>query len=164
MTEKGNNLEAQLDVYARLYRDLFAGGEIVYDDKARSLILRKYGLFWQTRLWFSTAFEYSKVGDKETLDTSFYHIVNPWTVIGSTFSYNTQFRKIGVTTAVAHAVDDNISYKARVNNHGDVDFLLRGRLSPSLTAEFTSGCNLSGFFHGKTHDEAYSGLNFKFTL
>lgn len=69
-----------------------------------------------------------------------------------------------MNTAVAHALDDNISYKARVNNHGDVDFLLRSRLSPSLIAEFTSGCNLSGFFHGKTHDEAYTGLNFKFTL
>lgn len=46
MTERGNNLEAQLDVMARVYKDIFAGGEIVYDDKAKSLILRKYGLFW----------------------------------------------------------------------------------------------------------------------
>lgn len=164
MTEKGNNLEAQLDLYAKLYRDIYAGGEIIYDDKAKSLIFSKYGLFWQARLFFSAALEYSKVGDKETIDASFYHIANPFTVIGSTFSYNTQFHKIGVTTAISHNVDENISYKGRVNNHGDIDFLLRGKISPTLTAEFTSGCNLSGFFHAKTHDEAYTGLNFKFSL
>lgn len=61
-------------------------------------------------------------------------------------------------------MDANISYKGRVNNHGDVDLLLRSRLTPTLSADFTTGCNLSGFFHGKTHNEAYTGLNFKFSL
>lgn len=164
MTERGNNLEAQVDLFANVYRDVYAGGEVIYDDKAKSLILSKYGLWWLARPAFSTAFEYSKVGDLETLDASFFHIANPNTIIGSTFSYNTQFHKIGVTTAVAHTVDENISWKARVNNHGDTDFAVRGKITPSLQAEFTAGCNLSGFFHGKTHDEAYSGVNFKFTL
>ena len=164
MTEKGNNLEAQVDVLAKVYRDVYAGGEIIYDDKAKSLILSKYGLLWRARPFFTTALEYSKVGDKETLDASFFHIANPSTIIGSTFSYDTSIRKIEVQTAIAHTVDENVTYKGRVNNHGDIDLTLKGRLSPSLTAEFSTGCNLSGFFHGKTHDEAYSGINFKFVL
>lgn len=77
MTEKGNNLEAQLDVYTKLYKDLSAGGEIIYDDKAKSLILSKYGLVWNTKDGFSAAVEYSKVGDKESVDASFFHQGSP---------------------------------------------------------------------------------------
>jgi hypothetical protein len=128
------------------------------------LILSKYGVFWQTRPAFATAVEYSKIGDKETVDASFFHIANPNTTVGSTFSYDTKINKIGVTTALSHAVDENVSLKSRVNNHGDIDLMVKGKLSPSLTAEFTTGCNISGFFHAKTHNEAYSGINLKFTL
>jgi len=46
MTEKGNNLEAQVDLFANVYRNVYAGGEIIYDDKAKSLILSKYGVWW----------------------------------------------------------------------------------------------------------------------
>jgi hypothetical protein len=164
LTEKGNNLEVQVDLLAKVYRDIYAGGELIYDDKAKSLILSKYGLFWKVTNSFSSAVEYSKVGDKETVDASFFHAANPNTTVGSTFSYDTKVHKIGVTTALSHTVDENVSLKSRVNNHGDVDLSLKGKLSSSLTAEFSTGCNLSGFFHGKTHNEAYSGVNFKIDL
>jgi hypothetical protein len=164
MTEKGNNLEAQVDVYAKVYKNIYAGGEIIYDDKAKALILSKYGLFCKVQKGFNLALELSKVGDKQTVDGSFYHQANPNTTVGSTFSYDLQFHKIGVTTAVQHKIDESTSVKARVDNLGTTDIVLRGKLSPNLEASFQTGCNLSGFFHGKTHDEAYSGVNFKITL
>lgn len=65
---------------------------------------------------------------------------------------------------MAHRVDEATSLKGRINNHGDADLVVRGIVTPSLITEFSAGCNLSGFFHGKTHDEAYTGVNFKFVL
>lgn len=67
-------------------------------------------------------------------------------------------------SAVEHKVDASTSIKARVDNLGATDFVVSGRINPTLEASFHTGCNLSGFFHGKTHDEAYSGVNFKFVL
>lgn len=164
MTERGNNLEAQIDVLAKLYRGVYGGGELIYDDKAKSVILSKYGLFWKAQKNFNIALELNQIGDKQTLDASFYHQANPNTTVGTTFSYDTQIRKIGVTTAVSHRVDEATSIKTRVNNHGEADIVLRGTLTPTLIAEFSAGCNLSGFFHGKTHDESYTGINLKFVL
>lgn len=126
--------------------------------------MSKYGLFWQVRPDFASALEYSKVGDQENVDASFFHKANPNTTVASTFSYDTKTHKVGVTTALSHTVDENVDFKTRVNNVGEIDLALQGRLSSSLTAEFTTGLNVSGFFHGKTHHEAYSGVNFKFTL
>lgn len=59
MTEKGNNLEAQVDVLARLTKNVYGGGEIIYDDKAKSLILSKYGLFWKVEKNYTLSAEYN---------------------------------------------------------------------------------------------------------
>jgi Eukaryotic porin len=164
MTEKGNNLEAQLDIYSKLYKDLSAGGEVIYDDKAKSLILSKYGLLWDVTENFSAALEYSKVGDKESVDASFFHQANPNSSVGSVFSYDTTTHKVGVTSSLSHIVDENVSLKSRINNLGDLDASIKSKLSQNLTAEYHAGFNLSGIFHGKTHNEAYSGINLAFTF
>ena len=164
MTEKGDNLEAQLDIYSKLYKEISAGGNIIYDDKAKSLILSKYGLVWDVTQNFSAAVEYNKVGDKESVDASFFHQGSPNTAIGSVFSYDTTSRKVGVTSSLSHVVDQNVSLKSRVNNLGDLDASIKGKLSENLTANFHAGFNLSGIFHGKTHNESYSGLNLAFTF
>ena len=162
MTEKGNNLEAQFDIFSRIYRDLSFGGEVIYDDKAKTVILSKYGLIWNARKNFSAALEYSQVGDKQTVDASVFHASNPNTSVGSIFSFDTQTKKVEVKTAVSHDVDENVTLKSRINNLGDLDVSVQSKLSPNLTAEFSTGLNLSGIFHGKTHDEAYSGVNLSF--
>lgn len=96
MTEKANNLEAQLDVVARLTKNVYGGGEIIYDDKAKSLILRKYGLFWKAAKNFNFALEYHQVGDKNTIEASAYHKTSSTTRVGSHFSFDTQFKKLAV--------------------------------------------------------------------
>lgn len=83
MTEKANNLEAQVDVLARLTKNVYGGGEIIYDDKAKSLILSKYGLFWKAAKNFSLSLEYNQVGDKNTVEAAVYHKANENTTVGS---------------------------------------------------------------------------------
>lgn len=121
MTEKGNNLEAQIDLFSKIYRNLSFGGEVIYDDKAKTVILSKYGLIWDARRNFSAALEFSQVGDKQTVDASVFHAPSPATSVGSIFSYDTQTKKVEVKTALSHAVDENVSLKSRVNNLGDLD-------------------------------------------
>lgn len=89
MTERGNNLEAQVDILAKLYKGVYGGGELIYDDKAKSVILSKYGLFWKAQKNFNIALELNQIGDKQTVDASFYHAANPNTTVGTTFSYDT---------------------------------------------------------------------------
>jgi hypothetical protein len=79
-------------------------------------------------------------------------------------SYDCNFKKIGISTAVEKSIDEATSLKARVNNFGNTDLVLKSRLSTNLTAKFTTGGNISGFFQGKAHDEAYSGINFRLTF
>jgi len=54
--------------------------------------------------------------------------------------------------------------KGRVDNFGSLDLAVSSHLSSNLKATFTTGMNASGIFHGKTHDESYAGVQFKFTL
>lgn len=51
-----------------------------------------------------------------------------------------------------------------MDNLGAADLTLTGRISPYLTATFATGANVSAIFHGKAHNEAYSGVNFKFSI
>lgn len=59
MTERGNNLQAQFDLLMRLTKNVYGGGEVIYDDKAKSLILSKYGLFWKAAKNFNLSLEYN---------------------------------------------------------------------------------------------------------
>lgn len=83
MTEKGNNLEAQIDLLARLSKNVYGGGEIIYDDKAKSMILSKYGLFWKADKNYNLSVEYNQIGDKKTVEGCVYHKASPTTTIGS---------------------------------------------------------------------------------
>jgi hypothetical protein len=83
MTEKGNNLEASWDVLARLTKNVYAGTSMMYDDKAKSLILCKYGLFWKAYKNFNLSLEYNQTGDRSSIDGTFFHRINATTLIGS---------------------------------------------------------------------------------
>lgn len=48
----------------RLTKNVYGGGELIYDDKAKSLILRRYGLFYKYNKACNMSLEYSLVGDK----------------------------------------------------------------------------------------------------
>jgi len=66
------------------------------------------------------------VGDKCNVAGNIFHKVNALTTVGSTFNYDCQFKKIGVTTALKHVLDGNTSVAARVDNLGAADILLTG--------------------------------------
>jgi hypothetical protein len=150
MTEKGNSMEAQVDILARLTKNVYGGGELIYDDKAKSLILSKYGLFWKYNKDFGLGLELSKVGDT--------------TSIGANFSLDTTTRKISAKTALHKKLDENTSAQSRIDNLGNVDLLLKSKLTSNLEATFSTGANVSAIFHGKTHGDTYSGVQFKFSL
>jgi hypothetical protein len=48
----------------RLTKNVYGVGELIYDDKAKSLILRRYGLFYKYNKACNMSLEYSLVGDK----------------------------------------------------------------------------------------------------
>lgn len=164
MTEKGNNLEAQIDILARLTKNVYGGTELIYDDKAKGLIFLKYGLFWKVEKNFNVGVEYNHIGDKYSLDGSVYHRATPLTSVGSTFSLDFNTKKIGMKAAFNHTLDAHTAIKTRVDSFGALDVTATAKISDKLTASFTTGGNISAFFSGKTNDEAYSGLNFKFSL
>jgi hypothetical protein len=164
MTEKGNNLEAQVDLLARLAKNIYGGTELVYDDKAKALILLKYGLFWKAQKNFNLGLEYNHIGDRQSLDGTIYHKASAYTKIASSFSLDMASKKIGLKTAVEHELDAKTTLKSRIDNFGALDLALTSSLSDKLSATFSTGGNLSGFFSGKSSDESYSGLSFKFSL
>jgi hypothetical protein len=164
MTEKGNSMEAQVDILARLTKNVYGGGELIYDDKAKSLILSKYGLFWKYNKDFGLGLELSKVGDKQSIEYNCYHQPSDTTSIGANFSLDTTTRKISAKTALHKKLDENTSAQSRIDNLGNVDLLLKSKLTSNLEATFSTGANVSAIFHGKTHGDTYSGVQFKFSL
>ena len=137
---------------------------MIYDDKAKALIMLKYGLFWKAQKNFNLGLEYNHIGDKTSLDGTVYHNVNPFTKIGSTFSLDFTSKKIGMKTAIETKLDETTTVKSRIDNFGALDLVFSSRLSDKLEASFSTGGNMSAFFSGRSNDEAYSGLAFKFTL
>ena len=57
----------------RLTKNVYGGGEIIYDDKAKTLILSRYGLFYKYNKACNMSLEYSKVGDKQTVNCTLTH-------------------------------------------------------------------------------------------
>lgn len=79
---------AQADLIARLTKALYGGAKIIYDDKARSLEMIKYGLFFKAQKNFLIGLEYSQTGDKCSIDASINHKVDIDTQVGSLISYD----------------------------------------------------------------------------
>lgn len=84
----------------RLTKSVYGGGEIIYDDLAKSLILSKYGLFWKYNPDFNLGLEYSQIGDKKTINGTVFHKASGTTQVGSAFIYDIEHKCVGVTTAV----------------------------------------------------------------
>ena len=57
-------LEAEADIFSKLYQNLYGGAQITYDDKAKALTVFKYGLLYKAFKGYSLSAEYSRVGDK----------------------------------------------------------------------------------------------------
>jgi hypothetical protein len=53
----------QADVIARVTKSLYGGAKIIYDDKARTLEMTRYGMFWKAQKNFLVGLEYNKTGD-----------------------------------------------------------------------------------------------------
>lgn len=137
---------------------------MIYDDKAKGIIFLKYGLFCKAVKNFNIGLEYNHIGDKYSVDGSVYHKASAQTTVGSTFCLDLNTKKIGMKAAFDHKLDAQTTLKTRFDNFGALDVTATSKLSDKLTASFTTGGNVSAFFSGKTNDEAYSGLNFKFSL
>lgn len=73
---------------ARVTKKLYGGAKIVYDDKARSLEMIKYGLFFKAQKNFLVGLEYNHTGDKCLLEASINHKVDLDTQVGSLISYD----------------------------------------------------------------------------
>ena len=52
----------QADIIARISKSLYGGAKIIYDDKARSCEMTRYGVFWKAQKNFLVGLEYNKTG------------------------------------------------------------------------------------------------------
>lgn len=58
-----NVMTAQADIIARLTQSIYGGAKVLYDDKANTIEMRKYGVFWKAKKNFLIGVEYNQVGD-----------------------------------------------------------------------------------------------------
>lgn len=65
-----------MDVLGQVTDDLYAGGKLIYDDKAKAIEMLRYGLFLKTKDQFRMGLEYNRMGDKTLLETTINHQVN----------------------------------------------------------------------------------------
>ena len=79
---------AQTDFIARLTKTLYGGAKIVYDDKAKSLEMQRYGLFLKAYKNFLVGVEYNHIGDRSLIEGTISHKLNLSTSIGSTITYD----------------------------------------------------------------------------
>lgn len=93
--------------------------------------------------------EYSQVGDKQLVDATFNHKVDKDTSVGSTVSYDLKQKRISTKTVIEKRVDaDGTVIKGKVDNTGFFDVALTGTISPSLSATFSTGGNVSSIING----------------
>jgi len=79
---------SQADVIARITKNLYGGAKLIYDDKARTLEMTRYGMFWKAQKNLLVGLEYNHTGDLSAIEASFNHKVNLDTSVGSTVIYD----------------------------------------------------------------------------
>lgn len=66
----------QADVIARITKQLYGGAKVIYDDKAKSFEMTRYGLFWKAQKNLLIGLEYQQTGDFSGIETTINHKVN----------------------------------------------------------------------------------------
>ena len=98
-------------------KTVYGGAKIIYDDKARSLEMIKYGVFVKAEKNFLVGLEYSQTGDKCSIDCSLNHKVDLSTQVGSVISYDCSQHKVSSTTVVERKLSpDGTTIKAKIDN------------------------------------------------
>lgn len=129
---------AQADLIARLTKSLYGGAKIVYDDKASTLEMIKYGLFLKAQKNFLIGFEYNQTGENCSIDASINHKVDVNTQIASLISYDYKQNQVSATSVVEKrflsvapsGIETGVLVKARINNLGVIDTSVTGNISP----------------------------------
>jgi len=161
---KDRVIMGQADLIARITKSLYGGAKLIYDDKANSFEMARYGLFWKAQKNFLVGLEYHHTGDMSAIETTINHKVNLDTSVGSTIIYDLTKKRLSNQNVIERRIDPNTTVKAKIDNLGLFDLSVSGSISPSLQATFTSGGNIASFFNGVAKTEqTYAGLAFTFT-
>lgn len=78
--------------------------------------------------------------------------MNENTSLGSKAKWDLNYKSISNTFALEHKMNNESTIKGRVDTFGKTDFVIKNKLSDQLTAIFTTGGNISGFFNPKNID------------
>ena len=103
---------------------------MIYDDKARTLEMTRYGMFWKAQKNLLVGVEYNNTGDLSAVEASFNHKVNLDTSVGSTIIYDLNKKSLSNQNVVEHRLDTNTTLKAKVDNLGLFDLSIQGIISP----------------------------------
>ncbi len=113
----------------------------------------KYGLFLTPYTNLRLGLEYIHKGSQANqFDASVYHQVNERTTLGSKAKWDLNYKTISNTFALEHKLNNLSTIKGRIDTFGKTDVVIQNKLADQLTAIFTTGGNVSGFFNPKTVD------------
>lgn len=79
----------------------------------------------------------------------FFHNANAFQTVGTEFTFDYATKAHDARLAFLHKFDDTVSSKVKVNNLGQLDALLKIKLSETTTASLTSGFNLRSIYEQK---------------
>lgn len=157
------NLFAKVDLLARVYKNVFFAGKLVYEDDIKAINDLSYGLRVGDSN-FNLGFDYNHIGDKHSIDGRLYHKASESTEVATGVELDLDTSKIALQTALKYKLDDRVTIASRVDHFGLWDLAFTAKLSDQLTTTFTTGGTSKGIFDGKTGEESYSGLSFKLSL
>ncbi|TNV81754.1 hypothetical protein FGO68_gene10967 [Halteria grandinella] len=162
---------AQIDCIARLTKTVYGGAKVVYDDKARSVEMARYGVFWKAQKNFLLGLELNQVGDQRMVEGIINHKVDANTQLGSSITLDLDKRVVSTRSVIEKRFDDAMVFKGRVDNSGLFDVSLTGQLDPTFSATFSTGGSLSNVINGQARcadsvqksQQTYAGVSFTFT-
>jgi Eukaryotic porin len=123
---KDRVIMGQADVIARVTKQVYGGAKIVYDDKAHSLEMTRYGAFWKAQKNFLLGLEYNQTGDLQALEATINHKVNLDTSVGSTIVYDLSKKRLSNQNVIESRIDPSTTIKAKIDNLGLFDLSVTG--------------------------------------
>jgi len=98
----------------------------VYDRSEQAHSLNSYSI-WRTYNEYMT---WRRNDKGDSLNASYYHIVNPLTAVGAEVSHSFSSNENTITVGAQHALDPLTTLKARVNNAGKASALVQHQWRP----------------------------------
>lgn len=94
----------------------------------------------------------------------YFHKASLANTVGSEFTLDWQKKVVEAKLGLAHKFDDNTTGKVKVNNNGQVDALLKHKLSEVVTGVIVTSVNVKDFAHGSSKSPLPLGLSFDLKL